>query len=65
MDYRPAGIVVDASFARQLERERNEARRLAEQYAAHHDIIFHWENANGMARGLAAQDSATTTEIDG
>lgn len=29
------------------------------------EIRLNSENAKGMARGLAAQDSATTTEIDG
>lgn len=31
--------------ARTLERERDEARRLAERFAVGHDVTFHWENA--------------------
>lgn len=44
MDYRPSCKVVKADFARQLEQQRNEARRLAE----------HWRNiAAGTFAGAA------------
>jgi hypothetical protein len=36
--------LVHANLARKLESERNEARRLAERFAANHDVIFNWMN---------------------
>jgi hypothetical protein len=32
------------NHSRKMERERDEARRLAKQFATSHDVIFHWEN---------------------
>lgn len=42
--YASEPTIVPSDFARQLERERDEARRLAEKFASTHDVVFHWQN---------------------
>jgi hypothetical protein len=42
MDYRPAGIVVDADFARGLERQRNEAIMILRILKGDIDHLGHW-----------------------
>jgi hypothetical protein len=32
------------NHSRKMERERDEARRLAVKFAVGHDVIFYWEN---------------------
>jgi hypothetical protein len=73
-----AGDIFD--FCRKLEREltavteqRDEARRLAEKYRdlscdtleEADETLLPWENAGGMARELAAQDSESTNQLNG
>ena len=64
MDYRPAGIVVDAAFARKLERERNAALNALCKIESHYvdgcDTYEAWESMGEIAATFLPDEIAQT-----
>jgi len=61
MDYRPAGIVVDADLSRKLERERDKAiaalSAIEERFVDGCDTYEDWKFMGGIARSFLGENS--------